>query len=122
VPRATANIEDVERLELKSCPGGYVVLRRMTYGQNQKRQAMAMEMSAQMQGKQGMNVDIDMNQEKVTAFEFASCIVEHNLEDDNEQALDFKIAAHVGLLDVRVGQEIGDKIDQMNRVEEEAGN
>jgi hypothetical protein len=44
VPRATHNMSHTERFELKSLPGGFVVLRRLNYEQYLERQAMAMEM------------------------------------------------------------------------------
>jgi len=125
MPRATNNIEDLEHFDLKSCPGGFVDLRRMTYGQYLRRQGMAMDM--QMKGGDGRSkanvIDIDLGQEKVTHFEFSVCIAGHNLEDDNGNQLDFKNAGHVQILDPRVGQEIGDLINKMNSFEEdEVGN
>lgn len=124
MPRATNNIADVERIDLTTCPGGYVTLRRMTYGQYLHRQQMAMDMQMQTTGKKGsaMSMDINMAQDKVAAFEFATCIGEHNLEDDQGNSLDFRQALHVQMLDPRVGQEIGDNINRMNTFEEAVGN
>lgn len=124
MPRATNNIE-VQRFDLKTCPEGYVELRRMTYGQFMKRQGMAMEMQMRMgSGKNADRVvDMDIDQERVTLFEFATCIAAHNLTDDQDALLNFKHAAHVAILDPRVGQEIAQYIDEMNQaVVEDEGN
>jgi len=120
MPRATNDITQVDRHDLKTCEGGYVELRRMTYGQYLHRSGMAMDM--QMRGEKGGRnsvVDIDLGQEKVTEYEFGICIAAHNLTDDQDVPLDFKKAAHVHLLDARVGQEIGDLINKMNTFDEE---
>jgi hypothetical protein len=123
MPRATNNIDDTNRLQLKTCAGGFVVLRRLTYGQYLKRQGMAMEMQmATNSATKQSTMDIQMAQTKVAEFDFANCIVEHNLEDDNGNLLDFKAAFTLQLLDPRVGQEIGDAIDAMNNFEGDLGN
>src|SRR6185312_6166671 len=107
MPRATNNIEELEHHDLTTCPGGYVKLRRMTYGQYLHRQGLAMDMQMESKGRgKGNVIDIELGQEAVTQFEFAACIAEHNLEDDRGETLDFKRAAHVHLLDPRIGQEI----------------
>jgi hypothetical protein len=123
MPVATNNIEDLQHFDLTTCPGGYVKLRRMSYGQYLKRQAMAMDMQMRQEGRgRGASsvLDIDVGQEKVTQFEFATCVAEHNLTDANENPLDFKNPGHVQMLDPRVGQEIGDCINKINVYEEEA--
>lgn len=118
MPKATNNAQDLEHHDLKTCPGGFVKLRRMTYGQFLKRQAMSMDM--QMRGNRGNAiVDVGLGQEKVTTFEFSICVAEHNLEDDNDQLLDFKSPAAIQILDPRIGQEIGALIDAMNQFEEQ---
>jgi hypothetical protein len=124
MPRATNNIEDVQHYDLKSLPGGFVELRRMTYGEYLKRQGMAMDMQMRSEGRGKGNVmDIDLGQQKVTEFEFSKCIASHNLEDDQGNPLDFRSSGHVHMLDPRIGQEIGDLIDKLNIWEEDqAGN
>lgn len=124
MPRATNNVEELQHCDLKTLPEGYVKLRRMTYGQFLHRQGMSMDMQMKSEGRgKGNVVDIDVGQERVTEFEFAICIAEHNLEDDAGVLLDFKKAHCVQLLDPRIGQEIGRLIDDMNKFEEdESGN
>lgn len=124
MPRATNNIEDVHHYDLKSLPEAFVDLRRMSYGEYLKRQGMAMDMQMRSEGRGKGNVmDIDLGQQKVTEYEFATCIAAHNLEDDQGNTLNFKSPGHVHLLDPRIGQEIGDLIDKLNTWEEDqAGN
>jgi hypothetical protein len=114
MPRATVDITDTRRVDLKSCTGGYVILRRLNYGEFLKRREMNMQMSIDnAQGKQSM--DIQMLQTAVTQFEFRACIVEHNLENHTGELLDFKLPYTLTLLDPRIGQEISDSIDSMNQ-------
>lgn len=123
MPRATNNITTTEHIDLKSCPDGYVELRKMTYGQYLERQALAMDMQMQTGKKNsGATMDINMAQRAVAEFEFRHCVAGHNLEDEQGNILDFKNAVHVHLLDPQIGQEIGENIDRMNSWEEAAGN
>lgn len=117
MPRAVSTIE-TEKVDLKSCPGGYVMLRNMTYGQFLHRQEMMMNMQVSG-GKGTMSGEMKMNGKSVAGYEFAICIAEHNLTDENDQPLDFKRAATLELLDPRVGQEIGAAIDKLNKFDEE---
>jgi hypothetical protein len=122
MPRATTNANDTERVELKSCPGGeeeddgYVVLRRMNYGQMVRRRQMSMAMTLR-----GVDNDTEGTIEAVNRnlveFEFAVCIVEHNLTDDRNRPLDFKKGSTLDRLDPRVGDEISQAIDDMNQLE-----
>ena len=64
--------------------------------------------------------------EKVTLFEFANCILEHNLEylaDPNDLSsatlLDFTKPEHVKMLDGRVGDEIDELINDLNNFEDD---
>jgi hypothetical protein len=124
MPRATNNISDLVHVDLTSCPGGFVDLRRMTYGQYLHRQQMAMDMKMETGTKKGAgaSMDINMAQDKVAAYEFKTCIAAHNLEDENGQPLDFSSPVAVQILDVRIGQEIGDAIDGMSDYKEVLGN
>lgn len=124
MPQATINPNHVERKDLKSLPEGYVVLRRLTYGQLLDRQsdAMQMEMSGQSDKKDSPQAAIRLMGRKTAQLEFATCIVEHNLEDDKGQPLNFSNPKTLDVLDPRVGEEIGKYINEMNRFEEEVGN
>jgi hypothetical protein len=126
VPRATHNMSHTERFELKSLPGGFVVLRRLNYEQYLERQAMAMEMrmstTAGQSADRQIAADIKMAGRRVAEFEFAHCIADHNLTGEDDQPLNFKEKWTLGALDIRVGQEIGDLINDMNNFEGELGN
>jgi len=124
VPRATVDITATERYDLESVPGGYVVLRRMSYGQFLQRQEMAMQiqMTQQSNGsRRGSSGDAKMDIKNahlaVASFEMKCCIAEHNLEDDTGNVLDFGQTFTTTILDPRVGQEIGARIDEMNKIE-----
>jgi hypothetical protein len=125
MPRATVNVEETEHVELKSLPGGYVTLRRLSYGQLLHRRAMASSMRMEAQGK-NFAAEMQMVNESVTVYEFANCIIEHNLEDENGKTLNFKNAADIRRLDPRIGEEIDQHISKLNNFEEdgeaEAGN
>jgi urease gamma subunit len=122
VPRATANLDPEDKVELKTCPGGFVVLRRMTYGQKLTRQERAMRISMEVKrGKRDARADMDMLQAQSTAFDFAACIVEHNLEDENGRQLNLSDPIDLGRLDPRVGEEVSAAIDKLNNFEEEDG-
>jgi len=125
MPRATVNINDTARFELKTLPptddeeGGFVVLRRMSYGQVLQRRAMVSAMKVHGGRGKDFEGEINMMQESVTLFEFQNCIVDHNLTDHDEKPLDFRSPLVVKALDPRVGQEIETYIGKMNNFDEE---
>jgi len=115
---------DSERRELKTAQGdgneepGFVELRRMTYGEFLSRRDMVSKMSFDGQGKD-TKATMEMAQAVVTQFEFKTCIVDHNLTDDNDKPLDFRSAKSLSILDPRIGEEISTYIDEMNKWEPE---
>lgn len=118
MPRATVSTEP-ERKDLKSLPGGYVTLRRMPYGAWLHRQEMALRLQMEAQGGRGnanatMKGEMQMANKAVTVFEFQQCIVDHNLENDSDERLDFRTPGAVEQLDARVGNEIGEYIREMH--------
>lgn len=124
MPRATVNLDPTEKKDLKTCPGGYVILKRLTYGAKLQRSQEAMRMSMEMKrgrGKREQKADIDMLTTASTLFDFRNCIVEHNLEDDNGRMLNLHDQADVSQLDPRVGEEISQLIDDLNNFEEDEG-
>jgi hypothetical protein len=126
MPRATVNIEDTKRVELKTAPpDGYVVLRRMSYGQIIQRREMATQMrvtSGSSNGKRGGGFEGEMNMinERVQRYEFQKCIIDHNLEDEKGRKLNFENPSDFTILDPRVGQEIEHHISQMNNFDEDS--
>lgn len=123
MPRATVNINATERIDLESCPGGYVVIKKLTYGEYLTRQDLAMKV--QMAEGQGGKAQLEMKGANlvVTCFEMQRCIVEHNLEDDSGNPLNFKVEATTTILDPIIGQEISEAIERMNTLKKnELGN
>jgi hypothetical protein len=124
-----------DRFDLRSAPpDGYVILKRLSYGQQMTRRGLLskarMETSGggnraerRARGDRGFAAEIELMNERVTLFEYAHCIVDHNLLDLNGEKLDFTNPAHVKKLDGRVGEEIDELINELNDFEvgEETG-
>lgn len=122
MPRATVNEEDVTRKDLKSCPEGFVVIRTMTYGEFLHRREMIgkLTVGGDARSKQ-FEGEMKMANAKVTEFEFTKCIVDHNLDDDDGNRLDFTKSIPMKL-DPRIGEEIGTYIDELNQFDADSGN
>lgn len=121
MPRATVDITRTNKVDLKSLPGGYVELRKLSYGQFLERQSLAMKMSMAVQKSNSQKnseaaMSLEQAQLAVAVFEMRHCVASHNLEDDQGNLLDFRIDAATTLLDPVVGQEIGAAIDEMNQL------
>lgn len=111
MPQATI-AKTEERFDLKTCPpDGYVVVRRMTYGESLQRRDDMLRMHAGT-GQDGFQVE--MMNKKTALQDFGNLIVDHNLTDENGRPLNFKSAQHVLALDPRIGEEIGSYIDKLN--------
>jgi hypothetical protein len=118
MPKATTNINDTERHELKTCPpDGFVLLRRMNYGEMLERRAQTGKLNLNTGKDQSTEAFIQMANRLVTEFEFRTCIMDHNLTDDNDNPLDFRKPTTLNMLDPRVGDEISDLINKMNQAE-----
>lgn len=127
MPIATANLDPEDKKDLKTCPGGYVVLRRMTYGQKLERMKHVGKLSVDMRGrgKGGTKGEMEMLQKASTIYDFRACIVEHNLEKNigtpeqpNIVPLNLKSEADIDALDPRIGEEISTLIDELNNFED----
>jgi len=121
MPVATVGDFDNTRHELKTAPpDGYVVIRRLSYGESLRREALSTNFTVDGNSNAKDFVgNVKIDQEAVAQFDFEHCIVEHNLTDKNEKLLNFKNPADLAKLDRRVGKEIGDLIDDMNNFEED---
>ncbi len=120
MPVATVNPDiSQQRYELKTCEGGFVVLRQLSYGEQIKKQQMAAKMTFEGQGRGFSGGEFEFFQRKVTEFEFATCIVEHNLEDTDGKELSFSSTNTLDKLDPRIGSEIAHYISEMNDFQEE---
>lgn len=118
-------VDPTQRFDLKSLSGGYVVIRRMTWGEKLKRQSMMTKFHMNLGDKRDKNssAEVDILQEKVSLWEFQNLIVEHNLEhrevNGNVRELNFKNINDVNLLDPKIGEEIQSRIDELNAFEED---
>jgi hypothetical protein len=115
MPRATVTTE-AQRIELKSCPGGYVEIKQLPYHEMLVRRDRGGKLFFDQQ--QEGRVEISTLQAWARAYEFAHCITEHNLEDEHGNKLDFSNDATLSILDPRIGQEIEDAIDKLHNLEE----
>jgi hypothetical protein len=115
MPRATVSMEP-QHEDLKTCPGGYVEARRMSYGELMTSQDLAyqVQMRASQENPDDPEMGVTMSRIAVVEFQMKTCILDHNLDGDNGQKLDFKQARDVHLLDANVGQEIVQILDNMH--------
>jgi hypothetical protein len=125
MPKAVATTE-TEHHELRTLPGGYVEVRRLSYGEVLQRRSM-MKMQIEGQGQKDARAEIEMMNRHATEFDFARCIIDHNLyaDDAETRKLNLGSRADLEMLDPRVGQEIEQILDQRNNydlTESEAGN
>lgn len=121
MPVAVVDSQPVRR-ELKTVPEGYVVIREMTYGERIMRGGMTGAMKI-LKGKSDYAGELSMETQKLTLWDFANLVVEHNLQDKDGRELNFKLEADVRKLASKVGEEIGTYIDEINNFEDiEEGN
>lgn len=120
-----------ELFDLDSVEGGWVQLRRLSHGEQIQRRSFLSKSRMHLGGgnraerrarnNEGMMAELELSNEKVSLFEFAKCIIDHNLEylDDagNVKKFDFKIPQHVQMLDGNIGQEIDQLITELNDFE-----
>lgn len=112
-------VEEPIHFDLKTCPGGYVKIKRMSYGEKLTRRGFTskMEMDMEKGGKSAKSF-IDLFKEEVELYDFANCVVEHNLTDVDERPLIFRNAVDVKKLSGRIAEEISTYIDKINNFEE----
>lgn len=111
MPKATVSQETV-RKELKSCPGGFVMLKKLPFGLLLERRDKASKLSMHNNND---TVDIALMQRWSRQFEFGHCIIDHNLEDENGSKLDFNNEMSIYALDPKIGQEIERYLDELNQ-------
>jgi hypothetical protein len=104
---------------------GWVKIRRLTYGEKMNRRSINSKMVVKSgKGKRDAETVIDAFNEKTELFDFANCIVDHNLTDSKGVKLDFRREEHVRALASHVAEEIQTYMDELNNFEQddEAGN
>jgi hypothetical protein len=119
MPRATANLQFAEQKELKSCPGGFVTLRRLSYGQILDRRSLMAGMKVRGGKGKEFEGELQTMSERVTIYEYQNCVVDHNLEDEHGTKLDLHNPMHIKSLDPKVGQEIEGLLSELNNFEDD---
>jgi hypothetical protein len=117
MPRATVSSEAIQ-IDLKSCEGGFVLIKQLPYHEMLVRRDRAARYSLDQQ-REGNRVDIEMLQAMAREYEFAHCIADHNLEDEHGKKLNFQNPMTLKILDPRVGEEIEEAIDKLHNREED---
>jgi hypothetical protein len=126
MPLAVVTDRGGERYELKSCEGAFVVLRQMTYGEWQRRSDIVTRLTIE-NAERGRRTNraqdsvtrIDMRSLDVAIYEFKTCVVDHNLEDESGRKLDLSQPFDLQRLDPRIGNEIGRLIEKLNTWDED---
>jgi len=117
MPKATVSHEGV-RHDLKSCPGGFVELRPLSYEEILVRRDGVTSMSLEREGisadEQNVRMQIATMQRWAREYDFRCCIRDHNLTDENDIPLNFTKAETLRMLDPRIGREIEALIDELN--------
>jgi hypothetical protein len=123
LPRATVSTETHHR-DLKTLPDGWVTLKQLSFDEMLERRDNALRMSMEQDRKSGKNakqkINLDSASQWTRHFEFSRCIVDHNLEDDNGEKLNFANPMTLGVLDPKVGSEIERYIEELNQEDEES--
>jgi hypothetical protein len=95
----------------------------MTYGERLHRQDISMTMAMQADTRaRKTEMEIKQAQTAVAQFELQTCIVDHNLDDENDKKLDFRNPLTFSKLDGRIGEEIAQYIEEMHNWEIELPN
>lgn len=128
MPRATVS-HDHQRFDLKSCEGGYVVLRTLSFHEMMQRRDIASKMwteFAQSSRKKkdtvkedAVRAQLEVMNVATMQFDFKNSIVEHNLEDENGVLLDFNNPLSFTILDPKIGLEIDRLIESLNQEQED---
>lgn len=120
MPRATV-AKTTEKFDLTTCEGGWVELRRLSYGEKIAKDAEALRMRLQLDTEmKNIGADLNVVNETVTYLEMSKCIVDHNLTKPNPRdpeediPFDFKRLEDIRQLDPRIGDEISGLIGKMN--------
>lgn len=122
MPVATRKQETV-RHDLKSCEGGYIELRQLSYDELLERRDGATQvlMGRGVKNDANPQMAIKIANKWSNEFTFKRCIVSHNLEvDEQGTPYDFsKPTEAFKMLDPKVGAEIEALIDELNQEADE---
>lgn len=132
MPVVTIDPNARERFELRTAPAadendeaGWVELRALPYGMKLTRRDKATKMMMQTQSTQSKKSEVKSEIELLSQtewavqFDFANCIIDHNLTDSGGRKLDFSRPMDLKLLNPKVGSEIEKHINSLNEDEDE---
>ena len=105
--------------DLKTAEGCYVKIKEMSYGQRIHRAGLSGAMKIMKDNKSDYAGEIAMETSRITEWDFAHLIAEHNLEISEGVPYNFANKDHLSKLPGRVGEEIGKYIDEVNNFEDE---
>lgn len=117
MPIATRKTEIVHH-DLKTCEGGFIELRQLSYDEMLERRDGATQILMERGVKNDPNAQmaIKIANKWSNHYTFPRCIVNHNLDDENGNKLDFsRPDAVFKTLDPKVGAEIERLIDDLNQ-------
>jgi hypothetical protein len=122
MPVATVS-QKTERKDLKTLEGGFVELKQLSFDQILERRDKAMRMSMEQKPNRKKDdtarVEFESAMQWDRFFTFSTCIVDHNLEDENGKPLNFNNRMTLKALDPKIGSEIEKYIEEMNEDEDE---
>lgn len=102
------------KYDLKTCEGGWVELRQLSYDEMLERTDGAMHVTQRM-GIKNEAATVRFANRWTNLFTFPRCIVDHNLTFDGKP-IDFsKPAVAFEQLDPKIGREIEQLIDELNQ-------
>jgi hypothetical protein len=136
MPVATIDPNASEQFELKTAPAdpndpndanGFVILRPLPYGMKLTRRDKATRMMMRQQpsqkghkaGSAENTIELESYNEWAVAYDFANCIVDHNLTDQNKVKINFASPLSIKLLNPKIGSEIEKLINDLNEDEDE---
>lgn len=121
MPVATRKQETIKH-DLKTCEGGWVELRQLSYDEMLERRDGATQilMERGVRNDTAPQMAIKIANKWSNQFTFPRCITDHNLTDDNNVQLNFSKPQEVfRYLDPKVGAEIERLIDELNQEADE---
>lgn len=129
MPVGTIDTSEHERIWLKTLEGAYIDVRPLPFGmkltRREKATRMFMESDPSMNraqrraAKDSTKLEIEMLNKWSTMYDFAYCIVDHNITDSKERQLDFTKPMDFDNLHPKIGSEIERILDDLNNEEED---
>lgn len=122
MPFAGVEVDPIH-FDLKTVPGGYVKIARLSYGDKMRRTEKTMKQSMTMEkGKKNQKIDVDLTMALAKTMDFNRCVVEHNLTylvNSQEVPIPFQSPNILDLINGKVAEEIDGYIDEVNAYEED---